>query len=123
MNKFAQKAQNAQKAQGTMGLMNGREKIATEDLLAKYPNGITITSFDILNGQNGEHMICTFAEDTSRFYNGGKILTDMAKAWVEDYQSVEEANKDFMTCGGVKVKLSKGRTKKGNTIIEIEVLE
>lgn len=127
MSKYSELAK--QKTEGSP-VLAGREKIETDALIALYPDGITITQFDFINGRNGEYVVCTFAEDQSKFFNGGKILTDIFKAFVNEFrteentfsEALELCQNDFET-EFLKVKLSRGRTKEGNRITKVEVIE
>ena len=111
-------------------VLEGRSKITTDEIIAKYPDGITINAFDFLNGKNGKYVVCELRQDPLAFFNGGKILTEIFDSFVKDYQadgvSFEEAQeacmKDFCT-EGLKVKLSMSRTKEGNRVTLVEVVE
>ena len=104
-------------------VMRGREKIATDDVIAKYPGGITLTGFDIIPNDNGGYAIFTFAEEPDKFINGGSILTKIAFEWADGFDDdVAAASRTLAESGGVKVRLSRKKTKKGNTITAVEVL-
>lgn len=111
-------------------VLEGRAKITTDEIIAKYPDGITINAFDFLNGKNGRYVVCAFRQDPTAFFNGGKILTEIFESFVEAYQpdgvsfqeAQEECMKDFCKeC--LKVKLSMSRTKDGNRVTLVEVVE
>lgn len=118
-----------QKTEGSP-VLAGREKIETDAVIALYPDGITITQFDFLNGKNGKYVVCTFAEDASKFFNGGKILTDIFESFVDHFKTPENTYAEALElCQNdfngefLKVKLSRGRTKDGNRITKVEVLD
>lgn len=104
-------------------IMRGREKIGTDEVIAKYPNGITLTGFDIIPNENGGYAIFTFAEEPGKFLNGGSILTKIAFEWADGFDNnVADASTALAQSGGVRVRLSRRKTKKGNTITAVEVL-
>lgn len=108
-------------------LMNGRTKVDTADVIAKYPDGITITAVDMVeyekDGNPVEYPLFLFAENENAFYAGGVVLKKIAKAWAskfgEDYAALSA---ELAASGGVKVKLSTGRAKTGNTITNVEII-
>lgn len=111
-------------------VLSERTKISTDELIAKYPNGVTINAFDFLSGKNGRYAVCAFRENPGLFFNGGKILTDIFESFVDEYKTDENSfadayeacSRDFATeC--LKVKLSSGRTKDGNRVTLVEVLD
>lgn len=108
-------------------LMTGRTKLDTTDIVAKYPEGITITAVDMVeyekDGNPVEYPIILFAENDKAFYAGGIVLKKIAQAWVSafggDYSAMSA---DLAEQGGVKVKLSVGRSKNGNSITNVEII-
>jgi hypothetical protein len=108
-------------------LMNGKTKVDTRDIIEKYPDGITVTAVDMVeyekDGKPVEYPIFLFAENENAFYSGGIVLKKIAKAWVEDfdgnYVTMSDALKES---GGVKVKLTSGRSKTGNPLTNVEIL-
>lgn len=111
-------------------VLEGRAKITTDDIIAKYPNGVTINAFDFLNGKNGRYVVCAFRQDPMCYFNGGKILTEIFESFVEEYQAegvtfqdaLDVCMRDFEK-EGLKVKLSMSRTKEGNRVTLVEVIE
>ena len=114
----------AEKALGNSPIMTGREKISTEDVIKKYPAGITLNGFDVIdNGKDG-YAVFTFAEDTGKFVNGGALLSKMAFEWVKDFDgNIIDASEELAACGGVRVRLSTKKTKRGNTITAVEIVK
>lgn len=111
-------------------VLEGRAKITTDDIIAKYPNGVTINAFDFLNGKNGRYVVCAFRQDPMAYFNGGKILTEIFESFVDEYQAegvtfqdaLDQCMQDFEK-EGLKVKLSMSRTKEGNRVTLVEVIE
>jgi hypothetical protein len=108
-------------------LMNGRTKVDTNDIIAKYPDGITITAVDMVeyekDGNPVEYPLFLFSENEGAFYAGGVVLKKIAKAWASKYDNDYAAmSKALAEEGGVKIKLSIGRAKTGNTITNVDIL-
>lgn len=113
----------AKKATSLSPLMNGREKIGVDELIAKYPNGITLTEFDIITTGVDTFPVFLFAEDDTKFSFGGTVLHNIIEAWVTDMGGdIEATSKELKSEGGVKMKFEKSRTKTGNNVTLVEIL-
>lgn len=117
---------NMAKRQTTLSeVMTDRDKIKTEDIIEKYPDGITITAFDYIQSKKskGKYPVFNFAEDPTVFCNGGTVLdrifTDFVNAMDGD---VKAASDELRRQGGLQVKLSKGETKNGDELTLVEVI-
>lgn len=120
MSKFAMKAKEM--TEGSFVTV-GKEKVEIDDVMLAFPNGVTVTAFDFLTGSDGEFAVCAFAEDEKAFFFGGKILTDMCKAWAEDYASTKDASADLSAEGGVKLRFKRSKTKTNRDVVLVEVVE
>lgn len=103
-------------------IMEGRTKISTEELITKYPEGVTITGFDWMKGEDGKYPVCIFSENPNECFFGGTALTYICDAWMEGYKDAEECSAALSNEGGVKVKFSKGKTKNNRNFTKCEVL-
>lgn len=117
----------AKKHTSGSSVLQGREKIETEALIAKYPDGVSITDFDFLDSQDGgEYVVCTFSENPGLYFNGGKILTDLFENIVSQFENLDAAREAYQNSPDdetIKVKLSHARSKKGNRYTKVEVVE
>ena len=118
-------SQVAKDATSLSELMNGREKVVTSDILEKYPEGITITAAEIVeyekNGETISYPVIHFAENDHVFYTGGIVLKKIVEAWAAHFDTWDEMNAQLAE-NPVKVKLTSGRSKTGNTITNVDVL-
>lgn len=119
-NKFLAKAKAAT---ASCILMENRTKIGTEELINKYPGGVTVTAFDFLNGDNGKYPVCVFSENDNECFFGGTSMTDICNCWMEGYDTTEQCSTDLKAAGGVKIKFEKAKTKSGRNFIKAEVVE
>lgn len=104
-------------------VMEGREKVTTEHLIEKYPEGVTLTEFDIINVNGDTFPVFAIAENPAICFFGGKVLTNIASEWAGACGGdIEAASNELKAMGGVKVKMSAGRTKKGNSLTTITVV-
>lgn len=119
----------ARKATTLSPIIEGKTKISVSDIIANYPEGITINGFDMINGtdQNGEpstYPVFTFMEDNTRFGFGGAVLKNIINSWLAAFDGdVESCTKALAANGGVKLKFSQGRTKNGRNVTIIDVIE
>lgn len=118
-------AQSAKEALGGSKVMQNRTKISTKELISKYPDGLTVTEFDfIAKGDGSGYPVFAFAEDNTRYFNGGALANKVASKWVAMYDGdIETASVKLRECGGCKIKLSTKTTKAGRTITGFDPVE
>lgn len=118
----------AKKATTLSPIMENRDKLATKDVIANYPDGITITEFDILtttnaNGEAQTYPVIAFNEDATKFIYGGKALMDIVTMWVANFEGdIEATSNALKASGGVKVRMYESTTKAGRNFTQIEVV-
>lgn len=118
----------AKKATTLSYIMEGREKIKISDVISFYPDGITITEFDMVttpdnNGVANTYPVLAFSEDDTKFIYGGKAIKDMCTMWLANFDGdVEATSQALKAAGGVKIKLSSQRTKNGNNFTRVDVI-
>lgn len=113
----------AQRETSLSRLMEGREKIKTEDIIKKYPNGVTLTEFDLVTIDDSTFPVFTFAENDKECFFGGHVLTKIAIGWVKACDGdVETASDNLKSCGGIRVQFELSRTNKNNNITLVKVL-
>lgn len=103
-------------------IMEGRVKISTDELINKYPDGVTITGFDFMKGEDGKYPVCIFSENPNECFFGGTALTAICDSWMDGYDDTEKCSADLAAEGGVKVKFSKGKTKTNRNFTKCEIL-
>lgn len=118
----------AKQATVLSAIMSDREKMSTEEIIAQYPNGITITEFDVVttpdsNGNPNTYPVLAFAEDDSKFIYGGKALMDMVTVWLANMDGdIESTSKALKAAGGVKIKMTPAKTKTGRNFTRVDVI-
>ena len=104
-------------------LQKDRTKISTEELVSQFPDGVTVNQFDFATIEDKVFAVVTFAEDGTRYYNGGTVLTKMCLAWAAGFNGdPESASVALMKSGGVKLKFTETKTKNGNNVTTITVV-
>lgn len=119
MGKFKEKAKERMT---NSFVMVGKEKISIEEIIAKYPDGITITAFDILTGKDGSYPAFNFKEDETKFFFGGTVLMDIASDWIKDYDTTLDASTALAIENGVKFRLFPAKSKTGRTYTNVELI-
>ena len=112
----------ARKALNGNSVLNGREKIKIDDLIAKYPDCVSITGVTLVEYADVSYPAFTFAEDPTKYFAGGLALRNMVNMLIEADPTLEEANAEFRA-NPLRVKLQKIRTKTGNTYTSVTELE
>ena len=93
----------------------GGEYISLNDLIANYPEGVTVSGVSIRDTGKGKVTCFTFAEDPNKYaYAVSGDLKIIFESWLEDAGGIEELN-DELQYECIKLKIQKVRTKKGNT--------
>lgn len=111
-------------------LMNGRDKMDTEELIKKYPNGVTIDFIDNVNMQqeDGEENVWIFVteEQPDKFTFAGfvlaKIFNDILSKFEGDYAEMIETYNSALKDDKLRVKLERAKTKTKREITKVKVL-
>lgn len=116
----------AMKETSISDVMDEREKIKTEDIQTKFPDGITINDIDCIDNVDDEgnvdsYYVYAFKEDNSKFAFAGSVLKRIFGEIIKECGGVEEARKAIAE-QGLKVQLSEGRTKVGRPVTLVKVL-
>lgn len=125
MNRFGKVAKDAQKAGCPQ--MEGREKVNIEDIITDFPDGIKITGVGIITVDGEDIAVFNFEEAPDSFFFGGKVLTDLAKDWLNDEDlgsgNLVTLNENLEKEGGCVLRLFRKRNKKGQSYTAYEVIE
>lgn len=122
----------AQEATLLCPVMVGREKLETEEVLGKE---LTIIEFGFApkfdkdgkpivddNGEADVFGVVVFEEYPDRYYCVGAVFTKVCKTWASAFSTTEEASEALRDEGGVIVKFTSSKTKKGNNLTAVQIL-
>lgn len=129
-NKFKKVAQDATVL---CQLMSGREKLDTDDVVGEE---LTVIAFDfapkfdknggpIIDDSTGlveTYGVLVFKEHPDKYYNCGIVFTKVCRAWMEGYDTPEEASADLEAAGGVRVQFVMSKTRGGNNLVTVEII-
>lgn len=116
-------------------IMAGKEKLETEDVIDKQ---LTIIAFDfapkfdqhgnpvVLDDATGEvdtFGVVVFKEFPDKYYCVGSVFTKVCHAWAAGFNSPQEASAALEAEGGVRVRFSASKTKKGNNLTAVDILD
>lgn len=102
-------------------IFDNREKMTTDEVIVKYPSGISITECALITSDKGEYAVIAFAENPNVFVTCGTILTHVVRSWIGALGSVEEVNAVLLQYP-VKIKLHKILNKKNQPLTVVDVL-
>lgn len=110
--------------------MNGRDKMDTEELIKKYPEGVTIDFIDNVNMQqeDGEENVWIFVteEQPNKFTFAGfvlaKIFNNILAEFEGDYAEMIETYNSALNEDKLRVKLERAKTKSKREITKVTVL-
>lgn len=111
-------------------IMNGRDKMDTEELIKKYPEGVTIDFIDNVNMQqeDGEENVWIFVteEQPNKFTFAGfvlaKIFNNILAEFEGDYAEMIETYNSTLKEDKLRVKLERAKTKSKREITKVTVL-
>lgn len=111
-------------------LMSGRDKMDTEELIKKYPDGITIDFIDNVNMQqeDGEENVWIFVteEQPNKFTFAGFVLTkifnNILAEFEGDYAEMIKTYNSALKEDKLRVKLERAKTKSKREITKVTVL-
>lgn len=111
-------------------IMNGRDKMDTEELIKKYPEGVTIDFIDNVNMQqeDGEENVWIFVteEQPNKFTFAGfvlaKIFNNILAEFEGDYAEMIETYNSSLKEDKLRVKLERAKTKAKREITKVIVL-
>lgn len=125
--------QAAQAQTSLSPIMVGKEKLETEDVLNR---DLTIIGFDFApkfdqngnpivdeNGVPDEFGVVVFKEHPDSYYCVGTVFSKVCKAWAAPFQTVKAASEALEAEGGVRVRFKSGKTKKGNNLTSVDILD
>ena len=111
-------------------IMNRRDKMDTEELIKKYPEGVTIDFIDNVNMQqeDGEENVWIFVteEQPNKFTFAGfvlaKIFNNILAEFEGDYAEMIETYNSALKEDKLRVKLERAKTKAKREITKVTVL-
>jgi hypothetical protein len=111
-------------------LMNERDKMDTEELIKKYPNGVTIDFIDNVNMQQEDEeenvWIFVTEEQPNKFTFAGfvlaKIFNNILAEFKGDYAEMIETYNSALKEDKLRVKLERAKTKSKREITKVTVL-
>lgn len=112
-------------------LMNGRDKMDTEELIKKYPDGVTIDFIDnvSMSQEDGEAenvWIFVTEEQPDKFTFAGfvlaKIFNNILSEFEGDYAEMIETYNSALKEDKLRVKLERAKTKTKREITKVTVL-
>lgn len=111
-------------------IMNGRDKMDTEELIKKYPEGVTIDFIDNVNMQqeDAEENVWIFVteEQPNKFTFAGfvlaKIFNNILAEFEGDYAEMIETYNSALKEDKLRVKLERAKTKSKREITKVTVL-
>lgn len=112
-------------------LMNGRDKMDTEELIKKYPDGVTIDFIDNVNmsqedGESENVWIFVTEEQPDKFTFGGfvlaKIFNNILAEFEGDYDVMIEEYNSSLKEDKLRVKLERAKTKTKREITKVTIL-
>lgn len=91
-----------------------KDKIKLDDLMAQYPNGVTINgAYYISNTKFNPFWIFTFEEDKTKCFSAGGDLKKIASDWLEHCENNFVLLNEHLAKSPIKFKIYKKKLKRG----------
>lgn len=118
-----------------------REKINTQDIIYKFPKGITIDEVEVIEVNDTQKVINPetaeiqesnvrkkiwayhFVEAPDRFAFAGTVLTGYLNYFVQKTGSVDVVREKFKKGATFSIRLYMGKTKANKDVVSVEVLD
>lgn len=122
MSKFKEKARSAV---SNSFVTSGRTKVSTDDIISRFPEGVTIMAYDKCQKGDDSFYAIAIKEDPDVFFFTGSVLTTICKEWDSGFDgSCEEASKALEEEGGCRVKMYHAKSQKSNRdYVAIDILD
>lgn len=117
--------ERAKKANGTReSIMENRDKIGITDIIALYPEGVTLRHAQIIEDKKKDSVygVCVCDEEPTKFFFGGVGIVGLIERMLEDYGNDEQAFAKDLASEGLQVKFYQKRSQNGRTYTAVEVL-
>lgn len=112
----------AKKASGVSAITEGKTKISTEEVIKRYPNGVTIKAVDMFGTGDDRYAVVNIAEDDKVYFFGGKAITGMVDEFIATCDGSIDVVNMHLSDEPVKIRLTKGKTKNGRDFTSFEVV-
>lgn len=100
------------------------ELMKLDEVILKYPNGITLNYMDLRESEEGnEYVVFTFAEEPTRYSSGSG---DFLKFWeytLEEFGSCISDAQEYLKTNPTKIKVWKIKTKSKRTYTKVKCLD
>lgn len=105
-------------------LIGEKEKVSVQEIITDFPDGVHITGCTVMkNKKKDEISAWTFAEDNSKFFFGGVVLTELAKSWIQENGGTAEACSEALKKEQPLMKLYVMVSANGNNYTNYEIVE
>jgi dihydroorotase len=102
--------------------MEGKDKMEMKEIIATYPDGITVNAFDMVGSGEDAYPVFTFQEEPTKFCFGGAVFKSIVQAWVSNFEgSVSDASAALAATGGVKMIFEHTVTKQGRSLTNVKI--
>lgn len=91
-------------------LRDGREKMSVDDLIRKYPDGVTIVGFELAKGQDGSYGVYAIGEE-KKYFSGGGDLKKLEEFLTTKFEGDISGINEYLRGKPLKLRIWKVKTK------------
>lgn len=116
-------------------IMVGREKMDTSEVVGKewtivqfnFAPKFDKTGSPVIDPETGEvdnFGVVVFKEEPEKYYCVGAVFTNVCKVWAAEFGGDPDAASDaLLKEGGVRVRFRESKTKKGNNLTAVDIID
>ena len=102
----------------------GREYTKLDEVIARYPQGMTIDGYDIGTGKKGEPFpVFTIREDPTIYFGGGGDLKKLESLMLNLHGGDITQINEELAAEPIRVKVEKVKTANGNQYTTVKIME
>jgi len=113
----------AKAAEQLSGKSRGRDKMRLDEVLSKYPEGVTLNWLDERELNGAEYIIFTFEEEPNAFSSGSG---DFLKFWdllLKEFDGCISDMQEYLAANPTRIKIWKTTTKNRKTYTCLSVIQ
>ena len=95
---------------------NFKTRIKMDDLIEKYPEGVSICAVNKFASNVGEdYYAYEFLEDKGAYFTAGTAMNEIVDNWINELHGLDAVNQFLLNEGAEKFKFVKAKSKAGRT--------
>ena len=114
----------AKAATSLSGKTRSREKMKLDEVLIRYPEGVTLNWIDLRTSDDDvDYCVFTFEEEPERFSSGAGDFMKLWEAWTAEFGGSISDMQEYLAANPLRIKIWKQKTKSKKTYTCVSVVQ